>query len=125
MMNLESIGILVLLVVGYFHLINTIRNRSVSGLVNLCIESDEKPDSLIIENKIAAYTRICPFIITPVPGMEYFPGGFEGGQIKRVIIDELGLLEVACLLDLSKTDYSFDEVCESLNTDGWREKVYV
>ena len=122
-MNWESIAALILIFVGYSYLLSASKKRSVSGLVRLHVESREKNDGVPIE--MESFTKSCPFIVTPVPGMEFMPADIEYAVIKRVIIDEQGLLEVICLLEITTTDNEFLDTCKHLQIEGWHKKVYV
>jgi len=118
-MNWETLGLLILVFIGYTHLLSTARKKSVSGLVKLHLESREKRDDGVIPEEIEVFSKSCPFIVTPVPGMEYLPADIEGAVIKRVIIDEQGLLEVICLLNISVEENEFQKTCEHLENQGW------
>lgn len=117
-MNWESIGLLILLLVGYSHLRNIVRNRSVSGLVKVYVESRDKEAGTGVPNHLEVFSKNCPFIVPPVPGMEYMPADLEGAVIDRVVIDDQGLLEVICSLRVSTTDNQFEETCQHLTQNG-------
>ncbi len=121
-MDFERILLIIIGVVAYAHLLKVAQNRSISGLVNIYIESRERDSEVHIPDKYEVLTKSCPFFVTPVPGMEYSPCGIEGIEIKRVVTDDSGLLEVICLLVVSSKEGEFQETCEMLEQDGWRNK---
>jgi len=124
-MNWEMIGLLIIIFIGYTHLLNVTKRRSVYGIVKLYVETREKDKDNVIPICTEIFTKGCRFIVTPVPGMEFQSADIEGAVIKRVIIDDQGLLEIVCLLTLSNKDNEFNEMCSCLEAEGWRKKVYV
>lgn len=118
-MDWESIGLLILLLVGYAHLRNIVRNRSVSGLVKVYVESRDKEADTGVPNYLEVFSKNCPFIVTPVPGMEYMPADLEGAVIDRVVLDDQGLLQVICSLRVSTMGNQFEETCQHLTQNGW------
>lgn len=63
-------------------------------------------------------------LIPPVPGMEFEAAGIQGAEIKRVILDDQGLIQVMCYLTLRPQEYEFKDACEFLKEDGWHEKKH-
>ncbi|WP_019530023.1 hypothetical protein [Dasania marina] len=124
-MNWESAGLLILIFVGYFHLLRVSQKRSIIGIVKLHIEAREQDKNLRLANKNEIFTKSCPFIVTPVPGMEYMPADIEGGEIKRVLIDDQGLLEVTCHLVIPSKDNQYQQACEHLVAQGWYKQNHV
>ncbi len=120
-MDWTSIILIILIAIGYTHLLRVASNKSISGLVYLSLQSKDMDESRNYPKQFEFYTKGCPFIITPVPGMEFHPSGVEGGEIKRVIIDE-GLIQIYCNLIVSLQELTFEEIEEILENDGWRKK---
>lgn len=123
-MNWEFTILVVAGIVGYFHLLNTTKQRYLSAIVKLHLESREKDDEGI-PLKLEQFDKLCRFIVTPVPGMEFLASDIEGPVIKRVIIDELGSLEVICQLVITDSENEFAQTCEHLANQGWHKKHYV
>jgi|GEM_PF-4429857 len=123
-MDWELTLLTVLGVIGYFHLLKTTKQGYVTAMVRLHLESRE----LDVDNtpsKLEEYDKFCRFIITPVPGMEFMASDIEGAIIRRVIIDELGGLEVICQLTITDSDNEFNDTCKHLASQGWNKKHYV
>ena len=121
-MNWEYIVLLVLIFVGYSYLLSSVRNKSISGLVALHVEYQENDKEVSSEMEI--FKRNCQFIVTPVPGMEYMPAGIEGAEIKRVLIDEHGLLKLICLLTVTASETKYHNTCEHLQKEGWNKSEF-
>lgn len=123
-MNWEFTTLVIVGIVGYFHLLNTTKQRYVSAVVRLYIESQEKIDE-DIPLKVTQFDKQCRFIITPTPGMGFLAADIGGSEIKRVIIDELGGLEVICHLVVTDSENEYAQTCEHLASKGWQKKHYV
>jgi len=124
-MNWETIFFAVVIYIGYSYLLKTIKKRSIIGSVKLYVESSENTKGISLNNKSEIYSKSCPFIVTPVPGMEFMAAGIDGVFIKRVITDENGLLEVICFVKLSLEQNEYSNACECLESEGWRKQVNV
>jgi len=124
-MNWDIISLLVVIFIGYSHLLSVVKKRSIYGIVKLHVETREKDNDNVYPIKSEIFTKGCRFIVTPVPGMEFMAADIEGAVIKRVIIDDKGLLELVCVLQLSSEDNEFNEMCDCLVDEGWHKKVYV
>ena len=123
-MDWELIILVIAGSIGYFHLLNIAKQRYVTALVKLHLESREQ-NSEGIPLKLEQFDKFCRFIVTPVPGMEFLASDVEGAIIKRVVIDELGGLEVICQLTITDADNEFAETCKHFTNQGWDKKRYV
>ena len=123
-MDWEFIILVVAGTVGYFHLLNIAKKRYVTALVRLHLETREQ-DSDGIPLKLEQFDKFCRFIVTPVPGMEFIASDIEGAVIKRVVIDELGGLEVICQLTITDTDNEFEQTCGHFTNEGWHKNHYM
>ena len=105
--------IIVIVALGYTHLLRESQKRSVSALVKLNVQSREKDEITDLPKDLASLTKLCQFVVTPVPGMELVPSGIDGAVIERVLVDE-GLVEVWCVQTIRPFGLDFETTCRAL-----------
>jgi len=122
---METIALIFIILLGYFHLLRVTKKKSIMGSVKIHVEALDNTKEVSLDNKYELYTKRCPFLVTPVPGMEFTAAGVVEALIKRVIIDDYGYLEVVCHAKVSSDEDEFKTTCECLESEGWHKNVFV
>ena len=110
-------------IIAYFYLLKITKQKYITAIVKLHLETREQ-DSQGVPLKVERFDKPCCFVVTPVPGMEFLASDVEGAVIKRVVIDELGGLEVICQLTITDSTNEFAQTCEHFTNQGWHKKHY-
>ena len=119
-------GLMILVISGiiaYLYLLKITKQKYITARVKLHLETREQ-DSQGVPLKLEQLDKFCHFIVTPVPGMEFLASDVEGAVIKRVVIDEIGGLEVICQLTITDSTNEFAQTCEHFTNQGWHKKHY-
>ena len=109
-------------IAAYLHLLNTAKaaRKAVVAIVRLTVQSGTTDTTDRLLGQFATFTKMCPFIVTPLPGMEFQPCGLDGGKISKVIVDDQGLLVVCCGLNISPVGPDLEAIRGLLKEDGWQ-----